>query len=150
MFDWLMKMQSEEYSDDEVDRLVYTSRAEYRIEKHEHGCEYIISYTDDPDGDMKDSVVEIRVNSVGLLSIHRKGIPNSEFPIDMNLSMEIGERHFCHYRTPIGEMMIGVSASFLENELGEDGGTLRFRYTVDSQAKVLSDHLIVVELSRFK
>lgn len=56
------------------------------------------------------------------------------------LIMEKGRRHNCCYSTPAGEMMIGVFANMVSSDVKADGGNLRFRYTLDFNAGLVSEN----------
>ena len=51
------------------------------------------------------------------------------------LIIEKGTRHLCHYETGYGAVSLGVAADAIEHALTEQGGRLRFSYTLDSGAE---------------
>ena len=51
------------------------------------------------------------------------------------LIIEKGTRHLCHYETGYGAISLGVAADVIEHELTEEGGKLKFSYTLDSGAE---------------
>ena len=55
----------------------------------------------------------------------RTGKYNTEMVIEKE------RRHLCCYTTPYGELMMGIYANLISNEIGENGGTLKFSYTID-------------------
>lgn len=56
--------------------------------------------------------------------------------ITTEITVELGQRHNCHYATPYGEFMIGIHAESVEDSVTENGGKLRLVYTVDYYANV--------------
>ena len=46
------------------------------------------------------------------------------------LTLEKDRRHHCHYRTPFGEIMIGVYTDTVSYDLNDDGGELYVSYTL--------------------
>ncbi len=52
--------------------------------------------------------------------------------VPSQLVIEKGVRHICHYETGFGSVSLGVAADVIDPELTEDGGRLRFSYTLDS------------------
>lgn len=63
------------------------------------------------------------------------------------LIIEKDKRHNCHYATPYGEFMMGVYTKSIKSDMGESGGRLDFRYTVDFNSDLASvnDLSITVE-----
>ena len=64
------------------------------------------------------------------------------------LIIEKGTRHLCHYETGYGAVSLGVAADAIEHALTEQGGRLKFSYTLDSGAETLISRnsvLITVE-----
>ena len=55
--------------------------------------------------------------------------------VPSQLIIEKGTRHLCHYETGCGAVSLGVAADIIEHELTEDGGKLKFSYTLDSGAE---------------
>ena len=51
------------------------------------------------------------------------------------LIIEKGTRHLCHYETGYGSISLGVAADVIEQRLDENGGRLKFSYTLDSGAE---------------
>lgn len=56
--------------------------------------------------------------------------------ITTELTVELGKRHNCHYVTPYGELLIGIDAVEITDELTETGGTLKMIYSIDYYAAV--------------
>lgn len=59
---------------------------------------------------------------------------------DMNsrLIIEADKRNNCFYDTPYGSMKIGIYGELIESSLGENGGELKLKYTLDSDLKPIS------------
>ena len=55
--------------------------------------------------------------------------------VPSQLIVEKGTRHLCHYETGYGAISLGVAADVIEHELTEEGGMLKFSYTLDSGAE---------------
>ncbi len=56
------------------------------------------------------------------------------------LIIEKGKRHQCLYRTIMGDLMIGVSADVIKNELSDNGGRLHVRYSLDFNNELVSNN----------
>ena len=63
---------------------------------------------------------------------------------ETRLVLERGKRHLCRYDTGFGAMTVGVYTHQLKNELGETGGKLSVRYTLDVNSALASINEIVV------
>ncbi len=62
------------------------------------------------------------------VTIMRSGDVSSRLVLQKNV------RHQCHYGTPVGDLMIGVFADTIDNNLNDDGGELFVSYTLDFNA----------------
>lgn len=80
-------------------------------------------------GNVKTKII---INSPNSVVLQRNGDINSRMEI------EAGQRRCCFYGTPIGEISIGIYGETVENNLTENGGTLRLSYTIDSDLKLIS------------
>lgn len=56
------------------------------------------------------------------------------------LIIEKGKRHQCLYRTIMGDLMIGVSAETISNELNDKGGRLHVKYSLDFNNEFVSNN----------
>lgn len=60
------------------------------------------------------------------------------------LILEKGKRHLCQYNTGYGQLMVGVFTSSFVSTLGESGGTLQVRYTLDINSNLSSNNEISI------
>ncbi len=60
------------------------------------------------------------------------------------LILEHGKRHLCRYDTGFGAMTVGVYTHEMKNELGDNGGRLAVRYTLDVNSALASVNEIIV------
>lgn len=86
------------------------------------GCRIVYRETDE---ELLDCVTTLTVDGSRRISMLRSGRYNTEMII------ELERRHSCYYATPYGEMLMGIYCKFIENNINESGGTLRFAYTID-------------------
>ena len=86
-----------------------------------------------------DNTVEVQGNDV--VTVIRGGAGNSR------LTLERGRRHQCHYNTMFGDLMVGVFANIIENNLTENGGTLQASYTLDFNAGLVSKNEIHIKVT---
>ncbi len=76
----------------------------------------------------------VKVENDSKVTIIRNG------EIKTRLILEKGRRHQCHYRTIMGDMMIGVFADTIKNELDENGGRLYVSYSLDFNNELISNN----------
>ena len=60
--------------------------------------------------------------------------------------IEKGKRHQCQYETELGFLMLGIGGEYIENRLTDQGGTLRFGYTIDVNAGLASENDVRIEI----
>ncbi|MCC8112122.1 MAG: DUF1934 domain-containing protein [Ruminococcus sp.] len=95
-----------------------------------------LSYPDSEITGFSGSKTIIRVTPEMLVTVTRSGL------IVSNLTMEEGKKHYNLYRTPFGEILLGIQAKKLYMERRENGGILRLHYVVDTNALIiLEDHI---------
>ncbi len=70
-------------------------------------------------------------------------------PAASQLIIEKGTRHLCHYETGYGSMTLGVAADEIESQLFDEGGQVKFSYTLDvDQDMVLSRNLVTITVKK--
>lgn len=87
-----------------------------------NGCKIIYKETDE---ELLDCVTTLTVDGGNRISMLRSG------RYDTEMIIELDRRHSCYYTTPYGELVMGIYCKFIENNMNESGGTLRFAYTID-------------------
>ncbi|MGN0578350.1 MAG: DUF1934 domain-containing protein [Ruminiclostridium sp.] len=101
---------------------------------------YILRY-DESDGIGYESCkVKITVTDKAIL-IERSG------PAAASLTIEAGVKHHCVYGTPYGEFTMGINAYEVESELNDEGGRLRFRYSIDVNSDFISENEMHITIS---
>ncbi len=93
-----------------------------QFEMSEKGC--VIVYNEASE-ELADCVTSLKVEGSEKITMTRTGSYQTE------LIIEKDRRHNCFYQTPHGELIMGVYAKVIENKMTENGGTLRFSYTID-------------------
>lgn len=102
----------------------------------------IIAYDESETTGMEGSKMQLRVSPENMVSIVRTG------SFQTHLVVQKGKKHFCHYETPFGEFAVGVLAKWVHNRLTDEGGSLKFRYTVDANSTLLSDNEIQIDVRK--
>lgn len=95
---------------------------------------YKLEYEDYVDGDVS-TTSTIEVFSPNEVNIVRNG------DICSNMSVYAGERHQCHYRTPFGAVLLGVSGKKVE--VKDD--SLYIKYMLDTNPNVLSENEVDIK-----
>ena len=63
------------------------------------------------------------------------------------LILEEGRRHLCLYDTGYGTLSVGVYTSSLRSSLGERGGRIHIKYTLDIDSNLSSSNEITVDVT---
>ena len=64
------------------------------------------------------------------------------------LIIEKGTRHICHYETGYGAMSLGVAADEIDSHLTDQGGEVKFSYTLDTEIDgLVSRNLVHITLT---
>ena len=116
--------------DGEKDKIEVIVTGDY-IEKNGHRYIKYKEYDAEDPSVVLDTVVKVEENKV---SIIRMGDRPSR------LILQQGVRHQCHYNTVMGDLMMGVYTSAIENNLTDKGGDLVARYQLDFFADLVSDN----------
>lgn len=106
-----------------------------------YGGDYKIRYKE-TDEQLKNSFVTLSVENKAKVTMHRSGDYTTV------MVMEKYKRHSCVYNTPAGSFTMGIYTSDVASDVSEDGGTLRFRYTIDVNNNLISENILTVTLKR--
>lgn len=97
------------------------------------GVRYL-SYEEINDDDLQKTKTLLKVEDEKCVTLTRTGAVKSQ------LIIEKDRRHQCHYDNGIVDWTMGIEASSIENGLEDNGGTLEFRYSMDINAMLQSEH----------
>lgn len=101
---------------------------------------YVITYAESEATGYQGSTTTLTTLGDAQVTMQRKGTATS------NLVIEKGKKHHCHYGTPFGDFMIGITTGNIKSSLDENGGDLYFKYVVDINSSYLSDHEIFISV----
>lgn len=133
----LMRMTDIHNAEDgEEDKSEITSIASYNGTKED----YIIKYNES--GDFAGCEASLNVKNGKTVVLRRTG--NG---YDVQMIMEKGKRHVCYYKTPFGELMLGVCADEVVSDIENGKGKLKFRYSIDCNTGVVSENDITINLT---
>ena len=120
---YLISVKGIQELDGDKDQIELTTVGSYMI--NNRGSTYIgyKEYDDENPSITSNNVV--KVEGKDKVTIIRNGGKQTR------LILETGKRHQCHYRTIMGDIMIGVFTDTIKNELTDKGGSLFVRYELD-------------------
>lgn len=101
---------------------------------------YVLCYDETGGIGYESCKVKITVTKKAIL-IERSGLAAA------SLTVEAGVKHHCVYGTPYGEFTMGINAYEVESELNDDGGRLRFRYSIDVNSDFISENEMLITIS---
>ncbi|MCI9409460.1 MAG: DUF1934 domain-containing protein [Oscillospiraceae bacterium] len=76
-----------------------------------------------------------------LVNLNRTGTAPSDLILERN------KKHHCHYGTPYGDFTMGIFTHCIDNNIGENGGDLYLKYTVDINSSYVSDNEIYIKIN---
>ena len=101
---------------------------------------YYIIYKETEASGYKGAVTTLKVEGEDCVTMIRRG------PAQANLILEQGLRHLCRYETGEGELMVGISDCRIHSGLGERGGDLKFRYSLDINSNLVSHNEVSISV----
>lgn len=63
-----------------------------------------------------------------------------------NLMIEKGRKHHCHYGTPYGDFIVGITADEIRSELTGKGGNIYLKYTIDINSSFMSENEMSINI----
>lgn len=131
----IIKITDRHIQDGEEYEAELTTSGEFEIT--ENGCKVVYTETDE---ELENCVTTLDVVGSEKISMTRAGKYNTEMVIEKD------RRHSCFYQTPYGELMMGIFAKKVVNEMTENGGTLNFSYTIDFNNTPASENELTVSV----
>lgn len=101
---------------------------------------YIISYDESEATGFEGASTVLTVTKSQKIEIERTGTAQSQ------LIIEKANKHHCHYGTPYGTVMIGITASEINSQLKDNGGDLFFKYVIDINSSFMSDYEVNINV----
>ena len=86
-----------------------------------------------------------KVSTTSVLKVEPDKVTMMRSGSATRLILERGRRHLCLYDTGYGQLMVGVFTSDLTSSLGDQGGRLDIKYTLDIDSNLSSSNEIKVE-----
>ncbi len=66
--------------------------------------------------------------------------------VEGELIIELNKKNFCHYGTPYGELIVGVQAKYIKNNLSIFGGKAEAGYVMDMNSVLVGNYELTVEV----
>ncbi len=131
--DVLITILDEQLSDGETERLEITTAGTLKSDKNGVSISY-----DEVDGALQGCVTTLKIESPTCVTMSRNG------PYSSQLILEQNKRHSCYYETPVGSFMMGVFAKSVGAAVGENGGVLNLKYTVDFNSGLATENTMTI------
>lgn len=64
-----------------------------------------------------------------------------------SIAIEKSNRNLCGYKTPYGDMLMGIYGKDIEINTGEKNGSFYFRYDIDINGAVSSQNTVKIDYS---
>ena len=109
--------------------------------KGRRGGDYTIFYNESEVTGYKGSEISLAVTGDNMVVMQRNGYAPS------HLVIEKGKKHHCHYGTPFGDFMVGISADDVRCNIGDAGGDLYLKYTVDINSTLMSENEMFIDFT---
>lgn len=132
----IIKITDRHLQDGEEYTSELTTAGEFELTGND--CRIVYKETDEA---LLDCITTLTVEGGRKISMVRSGRYNTEMII------ELERRHSCYYSTPYGEMLMGIYFKFIENNIGESGGSLRFAYTIDFNNVPASENELCISVA---
>ncbi|MGN1138740.1 MAG: DUF1934 domain-containing protein [Ruminococcus sp.] len=123
--------------DGEKDKIELTTNGSY-INKNGHSYIGYKEYDDDNPNISSNNIIKVEDNNK--VTIIRNGGKQTR------LILEKGKRHQCHYRTIMGDLMIGVFADVINADLKDNGGKLHVKYSLDFNNDFISNNEFYIDI----
>ncbi len=132
----IIKITDRHIQDGEEYEAELTTSGEFEVT--ENGCKVVYTETDE---ELENCVTTLDVKGAEKISMTRAGRYNTEMVIEKD------RRHSCFYQTPYGELIMGIYAKNISNDMTENGGTLNFSYTIDFNNTPASENELTVAVT---
>lgn len=131
---FIIGSQKYDENDDKID--VKTSGT-YYIKDGKQIIEYLEYSDENPD---KPTSVMLEINDETAIMSHKNSTTR--------LILEKNRRHLCVYDTPYGMIQLGVFTHFFKSTLGNNGGLINIKYTIDIDSQLSSKNEIKISVKR--
>ena len=135
--DVMIKIIGRQFVAGEEDSVELTTTGSY----YRRNSDYFIRYEESEATGYKGAYTTVKVDGDGSRVTMLRSGPNRS-----QLIVEDGVRHQCCYDVGLGPMMIGISGEGVASTLTDGGGDLKFRYSMDIETAVASEHEVSINV----
>ncbi len=129
----LLEITGTQQIDDQKDKIELTTVGTIR----DDGTAYIVKYKEEQEPPTKPINVTVRIaKDSSSVNMTRTGA------LDSCLLIEKSKRNQCQYRTPFGDVLMGVYGKEVETVIEENGGSFNFVYDIDINGSVTSKNTV--------
>mgnify|MGYP002516919023 CR=1 FL=1 len=129
-----MAVNDMESNDDESIEVVSAGTYYYKDGKH------YIFFEEVAEGFSEITKAQIRIKGKESLEVIKKGIAN------MHMVFEKNKTNRCHYKTPFGQLHLGISTSEIALEESEDNINVKAEYALDVDYEPIADCVIRINI----
>lgn len=104
-----------------------------------NGNVFTVTY-EETDEELHGCQTTLKVENSRRITMTRSGKYTAEMIIEKE------RRHSCYYTTPYGELLMGIYAKNVTAEMDENGGTLKFAYTIDFNNDLASENELTLNV----
>ncbi len=134
--DVMLEIRGIQNIDGESDVVELTTKGEFSKTRGN----YYIRYKESELTGMENVTTVLKVEGDRRVTLTRSGSMRSQ------LIVEKGARHQCLYDMGFDSWVIGVIGASIEPKLNDNGGNLSFRYTLDINTAVTSEHEVSINI----
>ena len=134
---YLLSVCGKQYVNGSSDKVELQTNAAYVMK---NGSRYITYKEYDPQNPEHHYRTTVKVDKNNVVTVIKGG------EMSHNLILEKGERHRCEYRTPYGNMTLGIYTEEVIIDLNDDGGELSVRYSIDIENELASTNELTLKI----
>lgn len=134
--DYTINITGRQLYDDDAGKITLSTTGTYTVRDQVR----FIAYKEYDEDDPRISHTAVLKVEPGMVTMMRAGSTT-------RLILEEGKRHLCLYDTGFGTLTVGVFTSELDVELGQRGGSLGIKYTLDIDSNLSSRNELLVEVA---
>ena len=138
---YLLSVCGKQFVNGNSDKVELQTNASYVM----RGSSRYITYKEyDPQDPQVHYRTTVKVDENNVVTVIRGG------EMSHNLILEQGQRHRCEYRTPYGNMTLGIYTERVEIELEDNGGSISVSYNIDIENELASSNELVLNIKEAK
>ncbi len=132
----MITLKSIQYHDEDKEQMELITEGKF----HETEDGFVLTYDESDATGFKGSKTVLTTFGNDLITMERQGNAPS------NLVIERGKKHHCHYGTPFGDFMVGITTNDIKSALSDCGGDLYFKYVIDINSSYVSEQEIFINV----